>query len=68
MRLTDGQTDPMMGSRLAFARALHANRSILADAVGERLAHEPGRGAGLIVRTLVAAMAKVLGVDVPGLE
>jgi putative nucleotidyltransferase with HDIG domain len=50
----------MMGSRLAFARALHANRSILAEAVGERLTHEPGRGASLIVRTLVAAMAKAV--------
>jgi putative nucleotidyltransferase with HDIG domain len=60
MRTTDERTDPMMGSRLAFARALYANRSILADAVGERLTHEPGRGAALIVRTLVAAMAKAV--------
>lgn len=57
---TDEHTDPMMGSRLAFARALHANRAILAEAVGERLTHEPGRGAALIVRTLVAAMAKAV--------
>jgi putative nucleotidyltransferase with HDIG domain len=60
MSRTDDHTDPMMGSRLAFARALHANRSILAEAVGERLTHEPGRGASLIVRTLVAAMAKAV--------
>jgi putative nucleotidyltransferase with HDIG domain len=60
MRPKDEHADPMMGSRLAFARALHANRSILAEAVGERLSHEPGRGATLIVRTLVAAMAKAV--------
>jgi putative nucleotidyltransferase with HDIG domain len=60
MHPTDEHTDPMMGSRLAFARALYANRSILADAVGERLTHEPGRGAALIVRTLVAAMTKAV--------
>ncbi len=50
----------MTGSRLAFARALHTNRSILADAVGERLTHAAGSGATLIVRTLVAAMAKAV--------
>jgi HD-GYP domain-containing protein (c-di-GMP phosphodiesterase class II) len=60
MRHKDEHDDPMMGSRLAFARALHANRSMLADAVGERLTHEPGRGAALIVRTLITTMAKAV--------
>lgn len=47
----------MTGSRLTFARTLQANRALLADAVGARLMHEPGRGATLIARTLVTAMA-----------
>jgi len=57
MRPTDEHGDPRMGSRLAFARALHANRSLLAEAVGQRLTTGAG-GASLIVRTLVAALAK----------
>ena len=59
MRSMDEHGDPRMGSRLAFARALHANRSILAEAVGQRLPAATG-GATLIVRTLVAAMAKAV--------
>jgi HD-GYP domain-containing protein (c-di-GMP phosphodiesterase class II) len=60
MRHTDEHDDPTMGSRLAFSRTLHENRSMLADAVGERLTHEAGRGTALIVRTLITAMAKAL--------
>jgi putative nucleotidyltransferase with HDIG domain len=59
MRSMDEHGDPRMGSRLAFARALHANRSILGEAVGQRLTAAPG-GATLIVRTLIAAMAKAV--------
>jgi putative nucleotidyltransferase with HDIG domain len=57
---TDEHADPMIGSRQGFARALHANRTILAGAVGTRLLHEPDRGATLIARTLVTALVTAI--------